>query len=279
MMFPERGLISAEEQRPMTIVVGLVAKDGIVIAADSQAQAYRGAPFKRSDYTKIYEMGEQKDDVKAALAGAGATAFISKAVAEITDIWHEERITTVTKFEEVIEATMLSLAKKYFFDRQRSLGTDEGVQVKPRRAEMGYPIMVPDLSLLCAAIDRSGGKYLATIGASGLAERENSYTSIGSGSAYAEYILARLYTEELSIEEALDCAVYTVEEVKDIDPNCGGPVHAVSVTQEGTRCHQQDELKPLVAKLNIRDELLAKIWRAMILGEKSSEDVTKFLSS
>lgn len=271
-----------KEKEPMTIIVGLVATDGVVIAADSQAEMFRGTDVKRSDYTKIYSLGENEDKVKAIIAGAGSVAFINKAVNELRKKWGEKRFNGVADIEDAIESAMVALAKKYFFDRRRIFGVSEDQEISkslhPKRHQQG-PAPIPEVSLLVGACDETGNKMLATIGPEGIAELDETYTSVGSGSAYAEYILARLYGENLNSEQALECAIYTIEEVKKVDPNCGGPVRAIKVKKDGIENCDPDDLRSLVNKLEIRDELLGEMWRAMILGHKSSQDVKKFLGS
>ncbi len=274
-----------------TIIVGCLGKDGIALAADSQAGSFRGVEVKRSDYMKIHLLGEEGSAVKAVIAGAGAVAFINKAVGLLREEWAHKRFTSVSELESAAEGAMMKLAKKYFFDRQRVLGghilggqDDSRPPRIPKRLpkhlqEEGGPIQVPDAHLLMGAIDSKGGKLLATIGPDGVAETEDTYTCVGSGSAYAEYVLAKLYAASLSAEQLLQCAIYTVEEVKKVDPACGGPVRAVTLTTAGIKQYSIDDLRELVAKLGIRDDTLGRIWRSIILGRRSPSDIEKFLGA
>lgn len=273
---------TAEQQGdwPMTIVAGIVAKDGVVLAADSQAGMFRGVQVKRTDYTKIYQLGGEPDSkVRAVVAGAGMVAFITKAVNHLKEEWEERRFSSAGDLEQASEKVMMRLAKKYFFDRMRELGIEDMPHTKgvPAKRLQEGPMQVPKALLLLGAADVEGGKTLLTVGPEGIAEREERYTSIGSGSAYAEYILSRLYSDTLSVEQAMECAVYTIEEVKKMDQDCGGPVRAVAATAYGIVNRGPDDLRDMVNKLQIRDELLAKMWRAMVLGRKSASDVQSFL--
>jgi hypothetical protein len=91
--------------------------------------------------------------------------------------------------------------------------------------------------------------------------------------------LSRLHTEHLTIEQAIECAVYTIEEVKKIDTDCGGPVRAVGVSKQGIQTRSSDELRELSSSLSARDELLSRVWRYMVLGRKKADEIAAFLES
>ncbi len=118
---------------------------------------------------------------------------------------------------------------------------------------------------------------LYTIAGDGIAQKEETYASVGSGSAYADYILQRLYVEGMKLSEGLDCAAYTIEEVKKVDPSCGGPVQLITVDAKGVHSFTSDDTKSVVDRVTVRDDLLAEMWRALVFGRKSHADVRKFL--
>ncbi len=193
----------------MTIVVGMVATDGVVVAADSQAGSFRGVRVKRTDYTKIYQLSTDEGGVKAILAGAGEVAFINKAVNVLKAEWEHKKFTAVSEVEEAVETAMVTLSKKYFYDRAQILGVHEDIQTTKIRTKKGFqgpPVHIPGVHLLIGAMDKNGDKLLATVGPDGIAETEDTYTSIGSGSAYAEYLMSRIWSDNLDIRQALECA-------------------------------------------------------------------------
>lgn len=266
----------------MTIVVGLVATDGLVVAADSQAGTLRGIRVKRTDYSKIYTLGEDRAEVNAIIAGAGEMAFVNKAVEELREESGRNRFGHVKQLEEAVEAAMVKLAKKYIYDRAAALGLKDeviGPKAGTNRQFQGGTIHTPKVNLLIGAVDRSGQKLLASVGANGVAETEESYRSVGSGAAYAEYVLSRLWSNKLSIIEAIECAVYTIEEVKKMDPDCGGPVHVMAVTKKGIEDRSSHDVRNLTNRLQGRDELIDRLWQAVVLGRKSEKEIAEFLGS
>ena len=54
----------------MTIIVGIVCDEGILIGSDSQAMSFRGVDVKRLDYTKIYSFSLDSD-MRILITGQG----------------------------------------------------------------------------------------------------------------------------------------------------------------------------------------------------------------
>jgi len=265
----------------MTIGVGIVCKDGIAIASDSQAESYRGVGVKRTDYNKINViLGNSKDcPVNAVAIGAGNVAFIQRAMKLLQQDCEDKRHRTADELAEAAEAAMVKLVKKYLVERSQELGFETG-QPRSRRSQqrqLRFPAL--DVHMLLAAVDSDGGAMLCTLGEEGVSLHEESYTSIGSGSAYAEYVLQRLYTPDLTTAQGADCVAYTVEEVKKVDPGCGGPTQVAVVTKDRATVKTPTEVRELVARLEIRDGLLSKLWQSLVIGRKSPDDVMKFLES
>jgi GGDEF domain-containing protein len=77
---------------PVTIIVGVLCKDGLAVASDSQAQSFRGVETKRMDYLKIHEICNEKDGCLVAV-GAGMVAFISKTIDKLADLVNSTKMT------------------------------------------------------------------------------------------------------------------------------------------------------------------------------------------
>lgn len=95
---------------------------------------------------------------------------------------------------------------------------------------------------------------------------------MGSGSAYAEYLLARLCCEGLKLDEALKLGIYIIEEVKKIDPNCGGPTQVAIATSLGINHKTDSEVKKLTDEIMRKDTEFTKLWRGTILDRKAEID-------
>jgi len=258
----------------MTIIIGIVCEDGIAIASDSQAMTSRGVDVKRLDYTKIFSF-DLNHELRVLITGAGQTPFITRAVELLQERWKEKRVHTNRELADLAEDTMNAIQKRYVIDRMKELGVTaskrsetQGLAKPSELQEIGPS---PSFALVLAAIDKDEGAiYL--IHPDGVAEKAERYTSLGSGSAYAEYLLARLCCEGLKLEEALKLAVYVIEEVKKIDPNCGGPTQVALLTKLGSIHKTASEVKSLADDIMRKDTEFTKLWRGTILDRKAEID-------
>ncbi len=239
----------------MTIELVIAAQGSIVIAADSQVTGYAS---KRIDYEKLVELSPTgKGNV--VVAGSGDDGLISKALDRMASNWQGQNIASVNSVAENAEIVVWQLFDKY-------------VRVRPQAPSY------LDLSLLVAGRgtdDEESEAYI--VGSTGIAARVHKFDAIGSGLFYARYLLQRLYGEDLAVEQAKAVAVYVVEEVKKNDPNCGGETQVHVVGDKGIERLTREEIRDLVAQLEVRDKTYSDIWRAQLLGEKSEEELAEFL--
>lgn len=245
----------------MTICVGLLCKDGAVLASDSQSEFERGVPVKRLGANKLLK------SENFIVAGAGLIAHIKNAFDTIsTEIEKEVRQRQgqpLSRDESItlIEKTITALHKYYNIDRAQFLGVDEKSWFAP---------------LLLFAYQAPSGVALLTVHPEGLVEEVDDYATIGSGAAYAELLLKALYSNDLNTDEAVNIAIYVISEVKDIDPNCGGPVQIALISAENLQLLSRDEIedrfeasrKPLDA---VRTILIPKI----LQGKINAKDIAR----
>lgn len=245
----------------MTICVGLLCKDGAVLASDSQSEFERGVPVKRLGANKLLK------SENFVVAGAGLIAHIKNASdtisAEIEKEVRQRQGQLLSRDESItlIEKTITALHKYYNIDRAQFLGVDEKGWFAP---------------LLLFAYQAPSGVVLLTVHPEGLVEEVDDYATIGSGAAYAELVLKGLYSNDLDTDAAVNIAIYVISEVKDIDPNCGGPVQIAVVSQKNLQLLSREEIedrlesfrKPLDAVRNI---LIPKI----LEGKINAEDITR----
>ena len=255
----------------MTVVIGIVCTDGIVIACDSQVEFNRGSPVKRLNANKIYQL-----DGNIAIAGAGMIAFIEKAVDNIK-IAHKElkdkgKLSVKNLVEGVddvggCELIMSSIHKAYDIDRVKYLyGSSADEEIV-------------DVFLMIGGIEQTEqGEYesrLYLLHKIGFAEPVNDYATIGSGAAYAEYLLSRYYEPSMEIKEGKRLGIYTIKEVEKMDPNVGGPINVVTVGESG--CQEVDEKDALqiYAEMEEKEELINELMRGCISGRVEIEDLRK----
>jgi len=261
----------------MTIIIGIVCEDGIVIASDSQAMTSRGVDVKRLDYTKIYSF-DLNSDLRVLVTGAGETPFITRAVELLQSRWREKRIQTTRELADLAEETMNAIQKRYVFDRMKELGITGSKSLEAKRftepselQEIGHL----NFALLIGAVAKKENT-IYTVHPGGVAEKAERYTSLGSGSAYAEYLLARLCCAGLELDEAVKLGIYVIEEVKKIDPNCGGSTQVAVATPLGINHKTDPEVKKLADEIMKKDTDFTKLWRGIILDRKAEiEEITQ----
>jgi 20S proteasome alpha/beta subunit len=247
----------------MTIIAGLICSEGLVLAADSQAGSFRGVHVKRLDYTKIYDF--RFDGATVIVTGAGETPFIARAKEIIEAKASDAKIKSSREVADIAEDAMKTITKRYVIDRMRDLGPSSKA---PILQSDELPFAPPNFELLLGVW--CGAEWcLYTVYPDGVAGREEGYASMGSGSAFAEYLLARLYRDDLTLEEAIRVAVYVIEEVKKVDLHCGGPTHVVGVTKDGVVRKRDDEIREIVLYLDEQDQSLKDSWRIIAKGPRA----------
>jgi len=206
----------------LTIIVGIRCTDGALIASDTQAEFGRGVSVKRLNANKIHCFGSY------AVAGAGMVAHIEKAANAIdrglkagikekgTDLNEDETV-------DILEKTITRVHKEYNIDRSRFLDDRN-------EREFFQPLLI--FCGVSTLPDGSPHSCLAIVHSAGLVEPIDDYATAGSGAAYAELVLKNYYRAGVSVDEAIPIAIYTVNEVKQIDPGCGGETR-VAVVKEG----------------------------------------------
>lgn len=266
--------------KPMTIIVGIICKNGIVISCDSQASSMKGVPLKRTEYTKIYEI-PMGSEGHALLSGAGTGAFVTRASELLTDKCKNSVCRTPREFADICEDVVTEIFKRYVIDKSKALGMTKTQIPKEINGSLQWqeegiepPGIIIITGIQCGN-PKSPDWCLYTIHPNGIAEKSDKYDAIGSGSAIAEYLLARLCSEPLTVEQAITVGIYVVEEVKKIDPFCGGATQVVSLSKDGARRLTPREVKRISDYVMGQDDSLAGFWRDLILREPDKTKTQK----
>lgn len=247
----------------MTIIVGIICREGVVLASDSQAGSFRGVHVKRLDYTKIYDFGF--DGAKVVVTGAGETPFIARAIELIQEKGSETKFHKPREVANIAEEVMNEINKRYVIERLKDLGSTKAPTLQQEDL-----IRPPELALMLG-LHCGQTPCLYTIYPDGVAGKEERYASLGSGSAFAEYLLARLYRDDFTLEEAVRVAVYVVEEVKKVDLHCGGPTQVVVVKADAVERKTDNEVRSIVQYLDEQDGHIKNIWTVIAKGPEVLE--------
>lgn len=243
----------------MTIIVGIKCSDGALIATDTQAEFGRGVSVKRLTANKIHYLLD-----RFAIGGAGTVAHIEKAVDAIEQGLRagiKEKGGHLSKNEciNTLEKTVTAVHKEYNIDRSRFLNDS-------REREFFQPILI-----LCGVVspDGEGEPCLLIVHPSGLVEHIHDYATAGSGAAYAELLLKNSYVPQMKLSEAITAAVYTINEVKQIDPSCGGETKVATVAAGKIKELSGDEIKAIGERSEkilglIRNEITPKALRGEV---------------
>jgi 20S proteasome alpha/beta subunit len=231
--------------------VGIKCKDGAIISTDTQSEFARGVDVKRLNANKIHHFGAY------AIAGAGTIAHIEKAIDAIKGGFvaaSKEKGQDLDESQciDALEKTITAVYKEYNIDRSRFLDD-------PRERDFFEPILI-----FCGTVQGEDGckSCLSIVHSVGLVEPIHDYATAGSGAAYAELILKNYYREDLKLSEAVPIAIYTVNEVKQIDPGCGGDTKVAIVEDgKGIRMLSNEEVRGIACKAQ---EPLDLIWKQLI---------------
>ncbi len=222
----------------MTVLVGLMCKDGLVVASDSQESDEDYT--KRLGVRKIYDTGSFGFvDAELLLGGSGSNGYIKKAVELITDAGYAPFFTRPREVANIVEQILGKMARRHGYGPEGK-GLDVGFLLaawcrntpKPEEDKEGNSKSDD------ADAPRSYGLYSVTPPEEGekvgLAEVVDDYIAMGSGGLFAQYLLDRLHAEghspqTLTVEEGIIEAIYVIHEVNKIDLYCGGEIHAAYI--------------------------------------------------
>ncbi|MGB8411873.1 MAG: hypothetical protein WCE23_03515 [Candidatus Binatus sp.] len=252
------------------------------MASDSQGSSTGSFSVKHLNRSKLRKldvrvMGGFGDLV---IAGAGGSAFISKAAECVKQELDGNWFNSAREVADSAEDALLKVYKRHVLEKADKLG------LKPSQYD------APDLGVMMAvSLARKKGtegpviwkdNALFTISADGIAQREDDYSTMGSGSPYAEYIIQRAWRENMPSMMAIHLAIYAVEEAKKIDPYCGGQTRVMVVTNGVAVEFPVSNIQDIVKKLSDRDENTKFLWRLSIgdpLASAEFEASTKKLQA
>lgn len=203
-----------------TTTVGILCKEGIVIAADKRATMGHFIAGKNVD--KVFQID---DNIVITIAGLVADAQLLvkliKAELKLKKVRTERAI-------ELKEATNLLAGMSYSNIRKMS--------------------MVPGIvGFLIGGKDKYG-YHLYNIDVAGGITEEEEYTADGSGSVFAYGVFETLYKKGMSIEDGIKLAVKALNAAMQRDSASGSGIDIVTVTDKGFKKIMTKEVN---AKLDV----------------------------
>jgi hypothetical protein len=181
----------------MTIAAGFLCRDGIVLCADTEQQAWamKLHGSKMGDF-------ECANGDKVCYAYAGNTAFALSAVQKCQNRLQSTRITnTIVEIESILD-------REY------------------RRNVLKHPDHATDgtlpYHLLLALWKRDDKKAKLYVTAQTSIHQSQNYECIGIGDSLGHYLIRPMFNRGMKDREALNMAAYALAMVKDYVPGCGG---------------------------------------------------------
>ncbi len=214
---PEVSFMDSESNRETvkktgTTTVGLVCKDGIVMASDRRATM--GYFIASKDIDKIYAIN---DHIAMTIAGGVGDAQMlvrwMKAEAKLYELKQEKKISV--EAAATLLANILAQYKYFPFYVQLLLG---GIDEKPR----------------LFSVDMLGGVT------------EEKMTSTGSGSPIAYGVLEELFQEDKPVEANLPIAAKAVRAAMRRDAGSGENIDLTSITRQGFKRMDREDVKKLL---------------------------------
>ncbi|WP_297507077.1 archaeal proteasome endopeptidase complex subunit beta [Thermococcus sp.] len=192
-----------------TTTVGIVCKDGVVLAADRRASL--GNMVLSENVTKIFQIDEH-----LALAGAGSVGDILGLVRRLRA---EARLYRARVGKEMSVKALATLTANVLHGGR------------------GYAYYA---WFLVGGYDEKPGLYSIDSAGGVTADR---FTAAGSGMEFAFSILEENYRDDLSVDGGIKLALKAIKVATRRDVFTGGGVTLVTITKEGYREWSEEELR------------------------------------
>jgi len=198
-----------------TTTVGIVCKDGIVLAADKRASA--GSFVANRDVDKVHKVN---DDMAITMAGLVSDAQL---------------ILKLSKAE--LKLNQMRNAKKPSMKEAANLIANIFYQ------NIRRPSMVPGIVAFLLGGRDNNGFYLYDIGIDGALMPIKDFTSTGSGSMMAFGVMETLYKDGMSIDEGISLAKKAINSAIQRDVNTGDGIDIFTITGKGVNKIETQHLK------------------------------------
>ncbi|MGA2178104.1 MAG: hypothetical protein ABSH15_00785 [Verrucomicrobiota bacterium] len=263
-----------KQKGPVTIAIGLICNNAIVMASDSQTADMETGKTRR-DVDKITKL-EFKDGQTGLVAQSGHEVMSARAAEILTAIAKSELLNDYRKGAELAEKAIADLRRQF---RAQYEGSEEGF--KRHCLDYSFELLV--------GYYYGGKPHLFTLQFYlGIAKKVlAAYESIGIGAPLGNYILSRCDVADLQLGAAVAAALYVVEDVKKTDFRCQGPTKAAYTIPVGSKdfpemkmqtvLMSREEVEERVQKLNKFDDEFKAEWKRrltnMVYGVAHSSPV------
>lgn len=227
----------------MTIGIGLICKDGVVLASDSKTE-YEGGDGesrrKRFDLDKIslFECG----GMKCAIARSGMTILSGNALRLINEAVATNPPNNVSDLLEVVRKAVNQTRRGFLESNPMMVYADP-----TGRFELILAVLHGERPLLYVFPSHTNWY-----------QQENSTAYIGSGRLLADHLLSGVKWSDYRADKAIYAAVYATEIAKLKDSECEGQTLVVFISKNNHTLSDQDEVNRISAeclKFKTRNEI------------------------
>lgn len=190
-----------------TTTVGIICKEGVVLAADKRTSA--GYLIANKKTKKIHQIS---DHMAITIAGLVSDAQLFTKI-----IKAQLKLLTIRKAKEptVKEAANMLSSMSY--------------------ANIRRPSMVPGIvGFLLGGVDNHG-QHLYELGIDGAISESEDYRADGSGSSFAIGVLETLYKKDMTLDEGVQLAVKAINAAVQRDLATGNGIDVFTITKDGCK--------------------------------------------
>ena len=198
-----------------TTTLGMVCKDGVVIATETRATM--GTLIAHKTTKKLYKI-----DDHLALATAGLVGDLQVLARYLNAEANLYRLKRDIRMPVESAATLMSniLNQRKF-----------------------YPYFV---QLILGGYDDTGGHVYSLDAAGGAIP--DKYNSAGSGSPYVYGVLEDTYRDDLTVSEGVDIAIRAITAATSRDSASGGKINVAVINKDGFKEFTEEEIKKRIEK-------------------------------
>ena len=243
----ETGVLT--ESRAQAIVVGVMCRGGFVLASGTHVGSSQESLLDETKSPEIHDFSF--DGAKGVFTGEAEAPFIvqTKGILE-----EKGRVEEFHSSPDLASLVVDAVNEMKGADRLRDPGgpRGHGRLLQPNGLQFWMLLGTYGESETCLYAIRPEG-----------VRRQEGFATLGSGSALAEYLVTRLYREDLTPDEAMRISVYVIEEVKKAGAAGRGPTQVVVVGRGGVERKTEAEIQEIVGSLKERDEKLRDAWKVI----------------
>lgn len=201
-----------------TTTIGIVCKDGVVMAADRRATA--GYLIAHKKTTKVLPVSDHM-----AITTAGL-------------------VSDIQLFTKIIKSQIMLLKMRK--GKEPSVKEAANLLANLAYSNIRRPSMIPGIvGFLFGGYDKTGYQ-LYEISFDGSIMEVDDYASDGSGSSVAIGVLETLYKKDLSVEEGKEIAVRALTAAMSRDSATGNGIDVLVISPSGVEYAVQKEVKAIV---------------------------------